>query len=82
MTDGEKYAMRKARDVATRIKIGERLRQARGEMTQAIAAKKFGCTSAHLSNIETGRRRICAEYVIDFARIYGVSVEWLLMGDN
>lgn len=62
--------------------IAERLRVARDQagLTQAQASKKMNMHRPTVSEIEAGRRRVTADEVAAFARLYGVSVNWLVAG--
>lgn len=62
-----------------RLAIATRLRAAREQsgLSQGQAAKLMQMLRPTISEIEAGRRRIAAEELSGFARIYGVSVSWL-----
>jgi transcriptional regulator with XRE-family HTH domain len=61
-------------------KIGARLRAAREEagLSQGQTAKLLGIHRPTISEIEAGRRRVQADELSEFAKIYHVSVSWLL----
>lgn len=63
----------------SRENIAERLRAAREQagLTQGQVAKLLGINRPAISEIEAGRRKVSAEEVTEFARIYDVSVSWL-----
>ncbi len=62
-----------------RLAIAARLRAAREQsgLSQGQAAKILGLLRPTISEIEAGRRRVAAEELAGFARIYGVSISWL-----
>lgn len=59
--------------------VSERLRVAREQagLSQGQVARMLKMHRPTISEIEASRRRVTAEEVAIFARIYGVSVEWL-----
>jgi len=63
--------------------LAVRLRLAREQagLSQAQVAKLLGVHRPTVSEIEAGRRRVQADELNDFARIYDVSVSWLLEED-
>lgn len=67
---------------AKRTSIANRLRVARemAGLTQGQAARIVRIHRPSVSEAEAGRRRVSAEEVAEFARIYGVSVSWLVSG--
>jgi transcriptional regulator with XRE-family HTH domain len=62
-----------------RLAIATRLRAAREQsgLSQGQAAKLLKMQRPTISEIEAARRRVAAEELAGFARIYGVSVSWL-----
>jgi len=62
-----------------RILIATRLRTARemAGLSQGQAAKMLRIHRPSISEAEAGRRKVSAEELVEFARIYGVSVSWL-----
>lgn len=62
-----------------RSAMAARLRAAREQagLSQGQAAKLMEMQRPTISEIEAGRRRVAAEELTRFARIYGVSVSWL-----
>ena len=60
-------------------KVGERLRTAREQagLSQGQVARMLSMHRPTISEIEAGRRRVAAEELATFARIYEVSVAWL-----
>ena len=59
--------------------IGERLRLARDQagLSQGQVARLLSMHRPTISEIEAGRRRVTAEELVTFSRIYEVSVAWL-----
>ena len=59
--------------------IAQRLRLAREQagLSQGQVAKMLNMHRPTISEIEAGRRRVAAEELADFSRIYEVSVAWL-----
>jgi transcriptional regulator with XRE-family HTH domain len=45
-------------------------------------AKTIGVSRGHLSRIERGEKEIGAQILLNIARLYGKSIEWLLTGQN
>lgn len=68
---------------ATRVSIAERLKAARelAGLSQGQAARILELHRPSISEVEAGRRRVSAEELVAFARIYSVSVAWLV-GDK
>jgi len=60
--------------------LARRLREAREDagLSQGQAAKLMGMHRPTISEIEAGRRRVQAEEVTRFAKLYHVAVTWLL----
>ena len=61
-------------DLARRLRIA---REHAG-LSQGQVAKIRGMHRPTITEIEAGRRKVSSEELSDFARIYEVSVEWLL----
>jgi transcriptional regulator with XRE-family HTH domain len=59
--------------------IGERLRLAREQagLSQGQVAKMLNMHRPTISEIEAGRRRVTAEELTEFSRVFEVSVGWL-----
>jgi transcriptional regulator with XRE-family HTH domain len=59
--------------------LAERLRLAREQagLSQGQVAKLLNMHRPTISEIEAGRRRVTADEVVAFSRIYDVSVTWL-----
>lgn len=67
-----------------REKIAARLKEARilAGLSQASAAEKLGLQRPAISEIESGKRKVSAEEVIQFATLYKVDTSWLLLREN
>tara|TARA_B100002049_G_scaffold110078_1_gene81224 strand:- start:6148 stop:6486 length:339 start_codon:yes stop_codon:yes gene_type:complete len=63
-----------------RLEIAERLKKARelSGLSQTQVASKLGVQRPAISEIEAGRRKVSAEEIIDFAKLYKVDSSWLL----
>lgn len=63
--------------------IARRLREARSRegLSQSQAARMMGMHRPTISEIEAGNRKVSAEELQHFARVYDVSIEWLLGQD-
>lgn len=66
-----------------REKIAERLKEARllAGLSQDNAAQKIGLQRPAISEIESGKRKVSAEEIIEFSKLYKVSTSWLLLKD-
>lgn len=64
--------------------VGDRLRLAREQagLSQGQVARMLAKHRPTISEIEAGRRRVTAEELAAFARIYDVSVAWLSGADE
>jgi len=64
-----------------RKKIASRLKDARtmSGLSQEHAALKLGLQRPAISEIESGKRRVSAEEIIQFAELYKVDPSWLLL---
>jgi len=65
-------------------KIAARLKEARvlSGLSQAQAADKMGLQRPTISEIESGKRKVSADELIQFAGLYKVDTQWLLHQDN
>lgn len=61
-------------------KVGERVRQVRGEMTQAAFAELLGIDRKTVVRYESGERLPDAEFLIKLNVLYKVQPLWLLTG--
>lgn len=64
--------------------LSERLRFAREQagLSQAQVAKMMDVHRPTISEIEAGRRRVTADEMVEFARIYDVSISWVSGSDK
>ena len=60
--------------------IGERLKEARGDVSQAEITKKYGLGKNTLSNYETGVTPPKLEFLMSFIKDFGLDANWLLFG--
>ena len=67
-----------------REKIAARIRDARtlAGLSQAQAAEKLNLQRPAISEIESGKRKVSAEEIIQFAHLYRVDKSWLLLEDE
>lgn len=59
------------------MKYGERLRAARGEMTQAALSDLSGVSQSLISQLENSETATGSEYTPRLARALGIGVDWL-----
>lgn len=64
--------------------MGERIRTRRTELewTQDVLAQKAGISKSFLSDVENGKRSIGAETLLDLARVLGLSLDYLMKGED
>lgn len=64
--------------------VAERLREAReaSGLSQGQIAKKLGWHRPTVSEIEAGRRKVSSDELVEFSRLYGVTVEWIVTGTH
>jgi transcriptional regulator with XRE-family HTH domain len=62
--------------------INERLREAReaSGLSQGQVAKKMGLHRPTVTEIEAGRRKVSADEIGEFAKIYDVPISWIVDG--
>jgi transcriptional regulator with XRE-family HTH domain len=67
-----------------RERIASRLKEARilSGLSQEHAAKKLDLQRPAISEIESGKRKVSAEEIIQFANLYKVDTSWLLLQDK
>ena len=68
--------------VRDRLCIGRRIREMRGDITQAEFAERIGISQNYLSTMERGKVEIGAEILVWISREFVKSVEWLLTGEG
>ncbi len=61
-------------------RLADRLREARGKVSQTEAAQALGVTKQTIGNYERGVREPDATFLADICRVFGVTPEWLLLG--
>jgi transcriptional regulator with XRE-family HTH domain len=71
---------RRLERTSERIAIASRLKEARVKagVSQEKAARLLNLHRPAISAIEAGARRLAAEEILPMARLFGVSVSWLL----
>lgn len=76
--------MKNNNNLSEREQIAERLKEARLQsgLSQENAAKILGLQRPAISEIESGRRKVSAEEIIQFGRVYKVSTSWLLLKED
>jgi len=60
--------------------LGAKIKQVRGNVTQADFAKQYGITRADISKIERGEVRPAAELLYNICLKHHLSIEWMLSG--
>lgn len=70
--------------MSEREQIAERLKEARimSGLSQENAAKILNIQRPAISEIESGRRKVSAEEIIQFSKLYKVSTTWLLLKEE
>lgn|SRR5690625_3770509 len=71
-------------NTSERKKIAERLKEARAlaGLSQENAAKILGIQRPAISEIESGKRKVSAEEIIQFSKLYKVNTSWLLLKEE
>lgn len=62
--------------------VGDRLRQIRGMKTLQEFAEKLEVGGSNISNVENGRSKLSTDLAMRIAKVYEVSLDWLLMGEG
>lgn len=64
--------------------VGERLREIREarELTQEDLAARFDVSQSTIKNVELGLRRVSHEMLFAYAKLGGVSIDWILAGKD
>lgn len=67
-----------------RSKIATRIKDARvmSGLSQAQAAEKLNLQRPAISEIESGKRKVSAEEIIQIGELYKVDTSWLLLQDE
>jgi len=73
---GEVKSISKA--IAARLKLA---RETAG-LSQGQVAKKLAMHRPTVSEIEAGNRKVSAEELVEFSKLYGVSISWLTVTDS
>jgi len=62
--------------------VGQRVKQRRRELglSQDALAQRAGISKSFLSDLETGKRSLGAETLLDLARAMGLSLDYLMTG--
>lgn len=66
------------------VDIGKRLRLAREQagLSQGQVAKMLSLHRPSVTETEAGRRKASPQELVEFARIYDVSIDWLVNADS
>lgn len=72
--------MENKEQISEREKIANRLKEARilSGLSQENAAKMLNLQRPAISEIESGKRKVSAEEIIQFSEFYKVSTTWIL----
>jgi transcriptional regulator with XRE-family HTH domain len=64
--------------------VGDRIKQHRLELglSQDLLAQRAGISKSFLSDLETGKRNVGAETLLDLGRALGVSLDFLMTGQD
>jgi len=64
--------------------VGERIKQRRRELglSQHTLAQRAGISKSFLSDLEIGKRSVGAETLLDLGRAMGVSLDFLMTGED
>lgn len=64
--------------------IGSRLRALRDEfgLTQAFVAQRVGMRRSALSEVESGTRKVTPDELVELARLYGTTTDFLTSGQQ
>lgn len=65
-------------------RVGDRIRERRVDLklTQEELASKAGISKGFLSDVETGKRNISAETLLDLARVLGLSLDAVMKEED
>ena len=65
-------------------KLGERIRKRRQELgwTQEELSRKSGISKGFLSDVENGKRSVSAENLSEIAQVLGLSLDFLMKGED
>jgi transcriptional regulator with XRE-family HTH domain len=64
--------------------VGERIKEQRAKLgwTQEKLASSAKMSTGFLSDLETGKRNVSAEYLMEISHALGVSLDYLMKGDS
>lgn len=62
---------------SNKISVKDRLKELRGDLTQAAFAKKFGVVAVTISQIENGKQNPSWELALRICEAYNCSMDWL-----
>ncbi len=64
--------------------VGERIKEQRSRLgwTQEKLATAAKISTGFLSDLETGKRNVSADYLMEIAHALGVSIDYLMKGDH
>lgn len=73
-----------SKSLSDREKIASRLKEARNlaGLSQAQVADKMELQRPAITEIEAGKRKVSAEEIIQFAKLYNVDTSWLLLKEQ
>ena len=63
--------------IPNKTHVKDRLKELRGELTQAIFAKKFGVVAVTISQIENGKQNPSWDLALRICKEYDCSMDWL-----
>jgi transcriptional regulator with XRE-family HTH domain len=66
------------------MSLGDRIRERRTQLewTQDALAQKAGISKGFLSDLENDKRNISADTLLDIARVLGLSLDYLMTGED
>jgi transcriptional regulator with XRE-family HTH domain len=66
------------------MKLGERIKERRTALgwTLDVLAQKAGLSKGFLSDVENAKRSVSAEHLLDLARVLGLSLDYLMTGEE
>lgn len=66
------------------MSLGGRIKQRRTDLgwTQDALAEKAGISKGFLSDLETGKRNVGADTLLDLAKVLGLTLDYLMTGED
>lgn len=64
------------------MSVAQRLRELRGKTTLREFAEPLEVTTTTISAIENGKLGLSADLAVKIAKVYNVTTDWLLMGEE